>query len=439
MRLRPATFRGRIVLATTAITAMVMAIAAAGLILVLDVSTSRDADAVLAHRADAVADRVADASARGVQVPPGVLDPGEGVYDATAAPVAVSLAAADRKAADDLAAEVARSGGARTEDVGERVRLRAEAFTSPEGGRWIVVVSQDVAPYETTERYALLATMVLGVLAAAVAGLVADRVTRRALAPVRRMAEQAAEWSEQDLARRFRLGRPVDEIAALGRTLDRLLDRVATVIHNEQRLTDELAHELRTPLTVIQGSADLARLRGVSDPDLARDLAQIEDSARQLGSALTALLDIARERTSLAGGTCSVGELLDGVRSLVPGHVRLITDADAATTVRLAAPLALAVRALAPGVENAARHARTQVRLHLESHDDVARLSVLDDGEGLGSGAPADPFAAGASGASRTGLGLSIARRVARSLGGDVELADAPAGGAAFVLVLPRA
>ena len=426
-------------LATTAITAGVMTLAAAGLVMVLDASTSRDADAVLAHRADSVAARVDDASVGAVRVPSGVLDPGEGVYDAAGSPIEVSLAAADRDAADELAAVVARSGGVRTEDIGERVRLRAEAFDSPAGDRWIVVVSQDVAPYETTERYALLATVALGLLAVAVAGLVADRVTRRALAPVRRMSEQAAEWSEQDLTRRFRLGRPVDEIAALGRTLDQLLDRVAAVIRNEQRLTEELAHELRTPLTVIQGAADLALLRGISDPLLARDLEQIGDSARQLASALTALLDLARDRADLAGDTCTVDELVTSVRDLVPAHLRLVVDADAARTVRLAAPVGLAVRALAPGVENAGRHARTEVRLRLETDDDLARLAVVDDGEGLGSHTPVDPFAAGASGAARTGLGLSIARRVARSLGGEVELTDGPDGGATFLLVLPRA
>ena len=76
------------------------------------------------------------------------------------------------------------------------------------------------------------------------------------------MAERAADWSEHDLTHRFDLGPPTNELAALGETLDHLLDRVASAISSEQRLTSELAHELRTPLTSIQGSADLALMRG---------------------------------------------------------------------------------------------------------------------------------------------------------------------------------
>lgn len=82
------------------------------------------------------------------------------------------------------------------------------------------------------------------------------------------MAERAADWSEHDLSHRFGLGPPTNELAALGETLDHLLDRVAMAIRSEQRLTSELAHELRTPLTAIQGSADLALLRGVKDEAL---------------------------------------------------------------------------------------------------------------------------------------------------------------------------
>jgi signal transduction histidine kinase len=69
------------------------------------------------------------------------------------------------------------------------------------------------------------------------------------------MAARAADWSEHDLAHRFRLGPAPDELSQLGETLDHLLDRVAMTIRSEQRLTSELAHGPRTPLTAIQGSA----------------------------------------------------------------------------------------------------------------------------------------------------------------------------------------
>ena len=75
------------------------------------------------------------------------------------------------------------------------------------------------------------------------------------------MAERAEDWSAQNLARRFDLGLPVNELSQLGQTLDHLLDRVAQAIRAEQRLSAELAHEIRTPLAAIRGSAELALLR----------------------------------------------------------------------------------------------------------------------------------------------------------------------------------
>lgn len=235
-------------------------------------------------------------------------------------------------------------------------------------------------------------------------------------------------------------------VAALGRTLDQLLDRVAAVIGSEQRLTEELAHELRTPLTAIQASASLATLRGTADPAVQSDLDQIDASARDMADALTALLALARERTTTSGQSCELRELVDAVRTLVPAPLRLVVDLPAGS-VRVAASLQLAVRALAPGVENAARHARSQVWITCVSPDGSATpgpagepvsVTVTDDGPGLTSDTPEDPFVPGASGAAGTGLGLSVSRRVARSLGGDVELQQSPGGGARFLLRLPR-
>ena len=58
-------------------------------------------------------------------------------------------------------------------------------------------------------------------------GLIARWVSTRSLAPVAQMAERATDWSEHDLDHRFDLGPPVNELTALGATLDGLLDRVA--------------------------------------------------------------------------------------------------------------------------------------------------------------------------------------------------------------------
>nr|WP_246416711.1 HAMP domain-containing sensor histidine kinase [Nocardioides luti] len=259
------------------------------------------------------------------------------------------------------------------------------------------------------------------------------------------MAERAADWSEHDLDHRFELGPPVNELSALGATLDGLLERVARTILAEQRLTAELAHELRTPLSAIQGAADLALLRGGLDEDAQTDLEQIAVSSRAMAETITTLLDLARDPSAREqSSTCRVDEVVAGVAGLVPEGIVFDDTAAALHDVRLASPRDLAVRALAPLVDNAVRHARSRVSVGAEVVGRSVVLRVADDGAGIDAAVRPQLFTPGASGpGGGTGLGLGIARRVARSVGGEVgaEVTDdtAPDTGAIFTLRLPRA
>ena len=260
---------------------------------------------------------IRDASATSLTVPQDSLEPGIVVYDADGEVLAGSVGDDAR----DLADELADTDQEQTSDGPDGVaRLLAVPFDTPSGESGVLVVSQDTTPYERSERYALYATGILAVLVIATTALFALRVTRQALEPVARMAQRAAEWSERDLTSRFALGPPTNELAALGETLDHLLDRVASAILSEQRLTAELAHELRTPLTSIQGSADLALLRGVPDPATRQDLEQISASAHEMSAVITTLLDLARDESpSSRRRTCTVADL---VPALVAGRGR---------------------------------------------------------------------------------------------------------------------
>ena len=300
---------------------------------------------------------------------------------------------------------------------------------------------QAATAYETSERWALIAACVLGAVVVALVGLLAWSLTRRALAPVQQMAERAADWSEHDLGHRFDLGPPVNELAALGATLDHLLDRVAQAILAEQRLTAELAHELRTPLTAIAASAELARLRPDGDPALREDLAEIEAGVARMSRAITTLLEVARSGEGAgATGRSSVGGVVESMAPLVRAPVRLTIDVPEGLPL-VAAPAELVVRALTPLVENAARHAASAVSLSVHVVADRVEIAVRDDGGGVPGEVRGSIFEPGTSGSGGTGLGLGISRRVARSVGGDVVLVADPGsdeGATTFVLRLPR-
>jgi signal transduction histidine kinase len=252
------------------------------------------------------------------------------------------------------------------------------------------------------------------------------------------MAQRASEWSERDLTHRFALGSPTHELASLGNTLDLLLDRVASAILAEQRLTTELAHELRTPLTTIQGSAGLALMRGVKDPDDREDFEEVAQAAREMSFVITTLLDIAREGTATSfEQTCSLADVMPGLLGPTDGRV-VVDDRTGGSSARIAAPRDLVVRAVAPVVENAIRHARSQITFTASDHPDHVLLVVADDGVGVAEAVRQNLFQPGAThGTGGAGLGLGIAQRVVRSFGGDIRL-DEDAEGAAFVVTMPR-
>ena len=428
-RFAPRSFRGRIVASTVALMTAVMLVVGLGLQLLLGYTAQRDVSRVLEERADSVVSVVVAGPVSG-----GDLDPGVRVYDEHGHLVAGTIERDARAEADGLATVTAPTGA----DVGESLRLLAVPFTARDGRSGVVVVSQDTTAYERSEAYALAATVLIGLLVVAVAGWIAHRATTQALAPVAQMAERATDWSEHDLTHRFDLGPADDELSQLGETLDRLLDRVAMAIRSEQRLTSELAHELRTPLTAIQGSADLALMRGVADEETRADLEEIARAARTMAEVITTLVDVARAaETAGAAATCHVAELVETLRQAVPDHLAVV-DETGSSTARIAGPRGLVLRALAPVLDNAVAHARSRITLSADDGPHAVVVTVADDGPGVDDRLREHLFDVGASGTGGTGLGLGIAQRVARSLGGEIVVGSPPTG-AAFSVRLPRA
>ncbi len=315
-------------------------------------------------------------------------------------------------------------------DVGSFTRLYAEPFDDGVGG--VVVVAELLGPYERAETYALLVTGILGLLVTVGAGAVAALTMTRSLRPVVVMAERADDWSEHDPAQRFGLGEPTNELTALGHTLDHLLDRVSRALTTEQRLTSDIAHELRTPLTAISGSAQL----GLLDDDLTEDqrttLTEIAAAARRLDETVTTLLDLARSPDTAAGGRCTVAQVVAALEASAPAFATQVPAAD--RDVAVAAPLRLVERALHPVLENSSRYA-SGTTLRTEVAPGRVRFVVDDVGPGIDDVEGA--FRPGVSRSGGAGLGLALARRVARSAGGDVDV-EQSGSGARLVVWLPR-
>jgi signal transduction histidine kinase len=284
-------------------------------------------------------------------------------------------------------------------------------------GAWVatVVAAEDHEPYERAERSSIWLTIGLGVATVAIATGAAWTAATRSLRQVQAMADLADDWAEHYVGRRFDPGDGGDEIAHLGRTLDQLLDRIVDSLAAERRLTDEIAHELRTPLSVVLAEAELARPQ--ASPEQREVLDTIHAAAVRMRDSIDTLLSVARARTS--GERATVGELMAAL-DLGP------TAYDA---VVLAAPVSPLVAALRPLLENAERHGSGEPRVEVSREERTVVVAVLDDGPGVSADHLERVFEPGhTSVADGAGLGLSLARRMARAVGADVVARPGPSG-----------
>jgi signal transduction histidine kinase len=433
--------RGRVTLASGLVLALGLAVLTLGINVILERQLENDASAALKERAAA---QLATVTRRGGSV---VLRdaPNDEALDQQAWVFADGRVLQRPRAPADVQAAaqaLSRVPAPREETVGGGVRLRAQPVYGTDGKRFAtVVVGLSTRPYDDSEHTALVATILLDLLVLAGGILLARGAVGNALRPVADMTRRAADWSEHDLDRRFNLGPPRDELTALSATLDGLLARIAASVRHEQRFSAEMAHELRTPLSGVRGEAELA-LRAPGLPDETREgLEQILRGTDRMEAVIETLLTAARRDARAGLEACDpVGAAeaaADAVRSTAgSAGVSVTIVPPAAGGGRAGADVDVLAQALQPLLDNAVRHARSEVTVSVEPRDEQIAFAVTDDGPGIDGADPEQLFQPGVSSEGGAGLGLPLARRLARACGGDV-VAVTGASGGRFELLVP--
>ncbi len=433
--------RGRVTLASAAVLALGLALLTLGVNLLLSHQIDQDASNALRDRADA---QLATIEVRGGRVALGealrddAFDQQAWVYAVTVALRRPRAPASVQRAADELS----RASGPVERSLGEGIRLRAEPAFAARGSRRVgsVVVALSLVPYEHTERIALFGTLVLDLFVLAAGALLARRAVGNALRPVAEMTQHAAEWSASDLERRFNRGPPRDELTALSATLDALLARIGASLRHEQRFSAEMAHELRTPLSWVRGEAELALQDRRVPAEVRESLEEILRGTERMGGVISTLLAAARSDVTvgLASSDAAAGaeravEVAGAVAERAAVRLRLV---EPPARWSVGAESDIVVQALQPLLDNAVRHAGSTVTVALERAGDAVAFAVTDDGDGIDGMSPDELFEPGVSTEGGAGLGLPLARRLARSAGGDVVVVPV-ATGARFELRLP--
>lgn len=226
----------------------------------------------------------------------------------------------------------------------------------------------------------------------------------------------------------------------------------------QRRFTAAVTHELRTPLTTFRLYSDMLARGMVPEERRAEYLHTLESESARLAALVENVLAHARleRRPPRARTSHPLGELVEAVRPALErrcaqSDVRLTIDVHAARDARVAVEREDLELVLTNLVDNACKYGCTEdrpglVAITAASSSGGVTLTVRDEGPGLPPAAAASAFRpfdrAGRDERDPVrglGLGLALARDVARALGGELTLARNGPGGASFALWLPRA
>ena len=292
-----------------------------------------------------------------------------------------------------------------------------------------------------------------------VLGVAGWAVVRVGLLPLDRMGHTAGAIAGGDLSQRVEPADPRTEVGRLGLALNAMLDRLEEAFARRRASEDRLrhfiadaSHELRTPLASIRGYAELFRMGAARAPaDTEKAMRRIEDEAARMGVLVDDLLTLARldqvpdvphaelDLTALAR------DAADDARAIAP-------DRDVRLHANGPAPVHGDAHQLRQVLGNLLRNALvhtpagTPIDVSVGAAGGRVRLEVRDHGPGLPTDHPEELFerfwrAEGGRerGRGGAGLGLAIVAGIVDAHGGRVSAADAPGGGAAFVVDLPAA
>ncbi|GLX97314.1 HAMP domain-containing sensor histidine kinase [Herbidospora sp. NBRC 101105] len=312
-------------------------------------------------------------------------------------------------------------------------------------GIWSIYVATPTVPWYGNTTAVLLAIGTSLLVTTAVTAWVFRDITK-AVKPVAAIQRQLADITAAQLERRVPVPGTYDtyeEVTVLAETVNGTLDRLEGAYERLRRFTSDASHDLRSPITAMRLQLDEA-LTYPDDADWPTVATTVLTGVDRLHAIVTDLLALARldAGAPLSGEPTDLGRLagdeLDQrphrtkiVRRLQPG---VCVDCDRLRISRVLVNL----------LDNAERHAASQITVTVRAEEGTAVLEVLDDGAGIAVEDRERVFerftrleAGRDRDAGGTGLGLAIAREIANAHGGTLAVEDSDRG-ARFVLRLPH-
>lgn len=298
---------------------------------------------------------------------------------------------------------------------------------------------------EVDEAVLIVAVVSAGVLV--VGSILAFSIVGRVVAPLSDLRDAARSVSGTQMARRIQVEGD-DEIAELGRTFNRMLDRLQVAFSSQREFIRDVSHELRTPIAISRGHLELLAEGHLQDESGRREaIALVTGELDRMGRFVDDLLLLAKAESSnfLELETVPLDELCDELLAKAGAVAERRWMRDGAPSMSIVADRQRLTQAAMNLVQNAIAHteAGDEIGFGARADGTEATIWVRDTGIGI----PASEqrrifsrFSRGLHSRGRyegTGIGLAIVRSIAEAHGGRVGVSSKPNEGSRFEIVIP--
>jgi heavy metal sensor kinase len=370
-------------------------------------------------------------------------------------PNAKPLTSSDLSTWDDLTPPSSASppSGSRFDNAfgrGHHAKLRVLTYAMPDGKvlQIGITVQDDVRVIEQARRIA--AIVMIGLIAVAVA--LGWFMAKRALAGVQRVTNTANEITRDALARRVPTSGSGDEVDELATTINRMLDRIQTLVEDMQATNDNIAHELRSPITRMRGLAETT-LTGRSSAREYQEMAAstIEECDRLL-AVINTMLDIAEAEAGVMKLEIAPFDIVPVIQQAcefyepMTAEKQLQMHIDVPETAAVNADVRKIQRVVANLLDNAVKYTPKggKITISIARRGSEVQFGISNSGPHISAKDLPNIFKRFYRGdASRSGpgngLGLSLAQAIICAHGGQIAVRSTPDEPSIFTVNLPAA
>ncbi|MFD1954988.1 ATP-binding protein [Paenibacillus thailandensis] len=297
-------------------------------------------------------------------------------------------------------------------------------------------------------RYVMAAATLVVVAAVLVSGGVLGRLIMRPITAMTRTMREVARSGrfvrlKQDM-------RSKDELTEMGETFNEMIGLLENSFAKQEQFVSNASHELKTPLTIIESYASLLKRKGLSRPDLfGESVEAIRSEAVRMRTMTEQLLWLAKPKREwrLDWSEVNVAPFVEqSVNAFRTAYKRDI-ELEAKEGFAVRTDKGLLKQLLFILLDNARKYSEGVIVVRVDEESGACMIRVIDEGIGIAPEELSRVFerfyridqarTKGQEEEGGTGLGLSLAKEIAETLGAEVTLESEPGKGTTAAIKLP--